>query len=541
MQENDISKEVRKYENNLVENQKNILKEKTKTFIAYINYFDKKINDQMTSDLKHFVESSAQIAQNVYRTNRNKSTIVAALRNVGFGNRKDNIFIMNTSGYVYQHFDKSLVHKNILHVKDMYGIEFVKDFNRIIRYEGGGFVGYSWYKPNLSRDVMYDKLSYIKKIGHSNLYIGAGFYLDEIYSKAKADILKYFQDNARFENGFFFLLDKHKNILFCPEDKVSSSLKEYAQDGFSINEGRIYYSQFYEKYGWYIVGVKDLDQSNVLLSQKRPKSKNLHSVKKDLMLLGIALIASMLLSLYLSYIIYKQFRSYEEQINDSHDKMMFRTKQALIGELFSMIAHQWRQPINKIASIVALIRAELHNDKIDKKELDKSYEEIEESIEYMSDTIEDFRTFYKPTTVLKVVNLKELINRSVTFLNNALQKKQVQVVQKLAEDIEIKLYRNEFLQVMLNLIKNAIDATDIAGVITLRLYRHGRRIIISVENSGEPISEEVMRKIFQPYFTTKKDSMGLGLYMTKIIVEKHMKGEILIERLQEGTKFLIIL
>ncbi len=542
MQENDISKEVQKYTQSYIQSQKDILKEKTTTLIKSISYYDQKITDQMTSDLKSFVKASANIADNIYHNTRSKKIMLSALKDVKLAPYRGNLFVMDTSGYVYQHFDKTLEHRNILHVKDMYDIAFVKDFNRLIRYEGEGFIGYSWYKPGYRRDMMYDKLAYVKKISCNSLYIGAGLYIDEVQDSVKEDILKFIGANAKFDNGFFFILDDHQNIVYCPEDHVSSSLKKYAKNGSFVQENEIFYSQYIEKYNWYIVGEKSLTNRALGVREGRyAQAHKIHNVKKDLMLLGIALVVSMFLSLYLSYIIYKRFRLYEEQINDSHEKMMFRTKQALIGELFSMIAHQWRQPINKIASIVALMRVELGDEKCTKKQLDNSCEEIEESIEYMSETIEDFRTFYKPTTVLKVVNLKELIERSVTFLNNALEKKDIQVIQKLTDDIEIKLYRNEFLQVMLNLIKNAIDATDQGGMITLRLYRHGKRIIIAVENSGTPISQEVMQKIFQPYFTTKKDSMGLGLYMTKIIVEKHMRGEILIERLSEGTKFLIIL
>jgi signal transduction histidine kinase len=264
------------------------------------------------------------------------------------------------------------------------------------------------------------------------------------------------------------------------------------------------------------------------------------TMKQNLLYLGLAWFISILLSLYLSMIIYKQIRSYEEQINQSNDKMMFQSKQALIGELFSMIAHQWRQPINKIASIVALIRFELENDKISKTEIDNSCEEIEDSIEFMSETIDDFRTFYKPTTSTKLVNLKTLITRSIFFLKSSIQKNDIKIIKQL-EDIEIELYRNEFLQVMLNLIKNAIDAVGSQGVVIIKLYKEVDKVIISVENSGKSIDKEVMKKIFEPYFTTKDESMGLGLYMTKIIVEKHMKGEIMVERLKDGTKFTIML
>ena len=542
IQQHDISQEVKIYEEMFIESQKNDLKERVDSVIKSIVFYDKKRNDEVMNDIKNMVRVSTKIADNLYRAHKGKEVIVAALRDIKLSDTMGHLFVMDTTGYVYWHYDSNLRNKNIRNVKDSNGLAFVKDFNRLVRYEKEGYISYSWYKPYGNKDMMYDQMVYLKKLAYKNMYIGAGYFLDELQNMIKREILEYLDTSVYLKNGFFFILDRDGDIVYCPEEKVSKALKQYAKTGFSVEEDQVVYSSYSRDYGWYLVGLRSLEHRKIDLAKvKYKKGQEVHNVKKNLLILGVGLLVSIILSLYLSYITYRGFKRYEEQINDSHDKMMFQTKQALIGELFSMIAHQWRQPINKIASIIVLMRAELHTKKVTKREIDKKCEEIEESIEYMSETIEDFRTFYKPTTAIKVVNLKELINRSVTFLNNAIARKDIKIVKKLADDIEFKLYRNEFLQVMLNLIKNAIDATDKGGTITLRLHRHGKKVIISVENTGVPISEEVMRKIYEPYFTTKKDSMGLGLYMTKIIVEKHMKGEILIEALPHGTKFIIII
>ncbi len=542
IQQHDISQEVKVYEQMFIESQKYDLKDRVDSVVKSIVFYDKKRNDEVMNDIKNLVKVSAKVADNLYRAHKGKDTIVSALRGIKLNDTMGHLFIMNTNGYVYWHYDRNLRHKNIRNIKDSNGLAFVNDFNRLVRYEKEGFISYSWYKPYGNRDMMYDQMVYLKKLVYKNMYIGAGYFLDDLQDMIKREILEYLDTSVYLKNGFFFILDRDGDIVYCPEEKVSKELKQYARTGLSIENDKIVYSVYSKDYGWYLVGLRSLEHRKINVAKlKYKKGQEIHNVKKNLLILGLGLLFSIVLSLYLSYITYSRFKRYEEQINDSHEKMMFQTKQALIGELFSMIAHQWRQPINKIASIVALMRAELHGEKITKEELDKHCEEIEESVEYMSETIEDFRTFYKPTTAIKVVNLKELINRSVTFLNNAIARKKIKIVKNLADDIEFKLYRNEFLQVMLNLLKNAIDATDEGGTITLRLYRHGKKVIIAVENTGVPISEEVMRRIYEPYFTTKKDSMGLGLYMTKIIVEKHMKGEILIERLPDGTKFIIII
>jgi len=158
----------------------------------------------------------------------------------------------------------------------------------------------------------------------------------------------------------------------------------------------------------------------------------------------------------------------------------------------------------------------------------------------MSETIDDFRTFYQPKAESEKVNLKELILKSIDFIDSAIQKKEIKVIKEL-ENIELKLYGNEFLQVIINLIKNAVDSMSKGGTIIIKLKKRENQIVISIKDNGVGIDKELITKVFDPYFTTKKDSMGLGLYMSKMIIERHLKGTIKIERLKKGTKFSIYL
>ncbi len=550
IQQDDMDKEVLNFEKSFVDIEKERLKEKVNSLTQYISYYDEKSSDKIKKDIRSIVNVSADIVNNIYRKYRGKlewkdiqKIILAALKDIKYADNYGHLFIINKKGYAYQHFDKNLERKVILDIEDDYGKKFVREFNEVIAQDGYGFVGYNWYKPNNYTNSMYYKISYIKKLNCYNWYIGAGAYIDEIQEFAKQDILKYLKSNALFTDGYFFIIDGNANPIFYPKNKEKLPLKQFTKIGSHVDGENMYHINYISNYNWYLVAARSLEHIGQDIDKKREKDigKREMNMQTNLLLLGLAWLISMLLSLYLSTIIYRQIRGYEKQINQSNDKMMFQSKQALIGELFSMIAHQWRQPINKIASIIALVRFELENDKISKEDLDKNFEEIEDSIEFMSETIDDFRTFYKPTTSTKLVNLKTLITRSIFFLKNSIQKHDIKVVTEL-EDIEMELYRNEFLQVMLNLIKNGIDAIGDQGVLIIKLYKHqGDKVIISVENSGKSIDKDVMKKIFEPYFTTKDDSMGLGLYMTKIIVEKHMKGEIVVEPLKDGTIFTIIL
>ncbi len=555
MQQNTLEFEVKNYKESLIKAQEEHLIQESLKVVDFIKYLDSRSNDLLKDRVVDFVNTHVDSVNNLCKRYRYalkrpflKKIILTSLKDLKTTDNFGHIFVISKKGYVYEHFDKKLEGKNILGIKDDFDKPFVKEFNKVIDEDKEGFVGYDWYKPGFSREIMLYNLSYVKKIECFDWYIGAALFIDEMQMITQNEISSFLRKNMQKKENDFFIMDKKTKLLFSSSDKGKIDLdneykKELLKEGVHKKEGRIYYTHFMKKYSWYMVFFKDISHIGEGLELRKivNPSQSDYDIEKSFMILAFAWFVTMLLSLYLSAIIYKQIKSYEEQINQSNEKMMFQSKQALIGELFSMIAHQWRQPINKIASIVALGRFELQsNEKISKSDVDKSYEEIEESIEFMSETIDDFRTFYKPTSTTKMINLKTLILRSIYFLNNSIQKHDIKVIKHL-EDIEMEIYRNEFLQVMLNLIKNAIDAIGTQGVIIIKLYHEGERVIISVENSGKPIDKEVASRIFEPYFTTKEDSMGLGLYMTKIIVEKHMKGEISVTRLQDGTRFTIML
>jgi len=157
----------------------------------------------------------------------------------------------------------------------------------------------------------------------------------------------------------------------------------------------------------------------------------------------------------------------------------------------------------------------------------------------MSETIDDFREFYQPKRDTSMQNLKLLIEKSVEFVSGYIKKKDLEVTISL-DEIYYELYPNEFLQVMINLIKNSVDASKEGGKIHIELTKRKKDIIICVEDNGKGISDENIKKIFSAYFTTKDNSMGLGLYMSKIIVEQHMGGSLHVKRLAKGTMFYIL-
>jgi signal transduction histidine kinase len=548
-QHNEVEHELKKYEKTLMDAQKDTLQEKVENLTQFIHYYDGRSSEKIKEDVKNIVNVTADMANNLYAENYQnisetslKSLIKSALRKIKFEGDIGYLFLLDLEGNALVHADKQVVGMNILNIQDVKGKYILKEFNKVLKSKGEGFVDYYWYIVSEDKKEMHYKISYVKLLDCYNWYIGAGEYLKYMTKFVQKDILQYIQVNATFKNGYFFITNKEGQFIFYPQNKREKKTNIIHNIGFSKNMNQISYTQYVEEYGWYVTATKDLKEIQSSIESKKVASATqaATSIKTNLYLLLLSWVVSLLLSLYLSTVINRMLKKYEERLTSANDKLVFQSRQALIGELFSMIAHQWRQPINKIASILALLRFGLPAKKMSHKEIDLKCQEIEESVEFMSETIDDFRTFYQPKEESEKVNIKILIEKSIDFLEAAIRKKDITVVKEL-EDIEFELYGNEFVQVMINLIKNAVDALDTRGRIEIKLLRNEECIVISVADNGKGIDDVFLEKVFDPYFTTKEDSMGLGLYMTKMIVEKHMKGKIEVEKISFGMKFIILL
>ena len=528
--------------------EKERLKEKLKNMVDFINYYDNQSSDKIKQDVKHIVSVTVNMANNLYKKYRDtknedeiKQMILSALDEMKFEGNMGYLFVLDLDGNVMLHIDKKLQGTNILNIQDTHGKYIIKKFNKVLKKDGEGFVDYYWYITTDNKNTMHYKISFVKMLKCYDWYIGAGEYLKYMKKFVQKDILEYVRSNARFYNGNFFIFDKYEKIVFHPDKDISINLNSYKDIGLHIDNNELSYTKYIDEYGWYVVATRSLEdiKKTIEIRSKESDKKQQSDTKTNFYLLAISWIISLLLSLYLSNIINRLLQNYKDQIHESNEQLIFQSRQALIGELFSMIAHQWRQPVNKIASILALLRYDLVSNAPSHKDIDQKCEDIENSIEFMSETIDDFRTFYKPKEHTEVVNLKELIEQSLIFMEAAINKKDIKIVTDLTE-ARYRLYANEFLQVMLNLIKNAIDAIDERGFIKITLKNEkNKKTIITVEDDGKGIEDKNISKLFDPYFTTKKESMGLGLYMTKMIVEKHMGGNISVKKLKNGTIFTI--
>ena len=225
---------------------------------------------------------------------------------------------------------------------------------------------------------------------------------------------------------------------------------------------------------------------------------------------------------YFNLIKEEQFQQLQEQ-----------SKMAQMGEMLESIAHQWRQPLSVITTTATGIQVQREFGDKSEELLNNSLDNIVDSANHLSDTINDFRSFYKKDITPSFFSLKEVIDKSISLLISQLKNRNIEIIKEI-EDVQILGYKNEIIQVFMNLFKNAIDELEKLGdqkrLIILDMKKENNLIVLSVQDNAGGVSENIIDKVFDNHFTTKedKDGTGIGLYMSKLMIEKS-NGDIKVE------------
>jgi PAS domain S-box-containing protein len=232
---------------------------------------------------------------------------------------------------------------------------------------------------------------------------------------------------------------------------------------------------------------------------------------------------------------------------EQYEIMCHQSRLAAMGEMIDSIAHQWRQPLNGLGIIVQGLRHLSSQENFDFELLKEIETEIMEKITFMSQTIDDFSTFFRITKKKEKFNILTNINDAIRLIDVQLKASQIKINinSKENNNLEVFGFANEFRQVMLNMIHNAMTAITQTkqhkGQISILLQADIEKITISIQDNGGGIKDKYLNKIFDPYFTTKDKGSGIGLYMSKVIIEHHMNGRLNVKNTHDGVQFTIIL
>lgn len=249
---------------------------------------------------------------------------------------------------------------------------------------------------------------------------------------------------------------------------------------------------------------------------------------------------------YLNENLQKEVERHLEKIREQDQILVQQSKMALMGEMMSAISHQWRQPLNALALEIQDVREAYEFGELDKAYIDRNIKKSMEKINFLSDTINNFRDYFKPQAEKEKFMVSDALKEAGTIIEEELKHHRIRLDMS-GGDFEIDGFNKNLSQVFLNMLTNAKDAIDekkvdnpsYDGRISIRVDAEKREVVF--EDNGGGVPEDIIDKIFNPYFSTKfaSQGIGIGLYMSKMIVEKHHGGHLLVENGKEGARFVI--
>jgi len=245
-------------------------------------------------------------------------------------------------------------------------------------------------------------------------------------------------------------------------------------------------------------------------------------------------------------------REVQEELekNRQKDLLLFQqSKYASMGEMISNIAHQWRQPLNVLSMLFQKIDRMHKNKQLDDVTMQNTSLQAIDTIEHMSQTIDSFRNHFKPNREKGFFNLSCVINESILLIKPSFDALGIKLETMSESPLEIYGFAEDFKQVLINLLNNAKDAvlskniTNGEVFIDIKALSDNSAIYIAVNDNGGGIEDIYIDKIFEPYFTTKHKAQGtgIGLYMSKRIIEEHFSGFITAHSTKENTSFTILI
>ncbi len=228
------------------------------------------------------------------------------------------------------------------------------------------------------------------------------------------------------------------------------------------------------------------------------------------------------------------------------DQMLIQqSRLAAMGEMINNIAHQWRQPLNNIGLIIQNLQISFDSGTISREEMESEIGKAMSVIMHMSRTIDDFRNFFREDKEKQSFYVNRAVNRALEFVSAALWNRGIQVEIEAEQEIAVTGYPSEYAQVLLNIINNASEVCAERCIvnprIVIRITRENERSLVCIRDNCGGIPDDIMPKIFDPYFTTRDPDKGsgIGLYMSKVIVEQNMGGRLTARNVDGGAEFSI--
>ncbi len=411
-----------------------------------------------------------------------------------------------------------------------------------------------WTGPYYDKDIKINVLSYSKAIYVGDFFVGiAG---SDVTTEDTTDII---QQMHPYDNGYAFLLNSDMEFIIRPDSVQGKTLQEVIPESYESVASQLMQKPngdlIMEVDGLqYITGFARLNNGWILgISQLRQNAFSpIYSLNQVLLAQGV--IISLLIVLFSTFFSISFSRpinlrqsTLEAQNREKDILLIYQSRQAKIGEMVGNIAHQWKQPLNSINLVLVNIMDAYHYGDLDEKSLSKSIRKVEDIISNMSDTIGDFTGFLKPPKKKDHFDVHDSMTMALSLMEESLQKHSIKVNYHKEESCMAYGYANEFSHVLFNIIGNARDAILAENLpvkqIDIIVRYEGQSLFIQMVNRYCRIDEKILALVFDPYFTTKeeKGGTGIGLYISKVIIEQRMNGKIWLQNIQDGVSCAISL
>jgi two-component system, NtrC family, sensor kinase len=577
----ELNRDIKRLEQNYLSQNKAQVKNLVDKFYKLIELETQVEKENFNNEIKKEIYHAHSLATAIYNENIKKSnyskeetieSIKSALRAIRF-NENGYLFIfeMNGKNILNSEF-ANIENKNLWEYQDSKGKFIFKDMNKLLSNANEGY--YDWYwKKNKNDEKEYSKIGFLKRFEPYDLYIGTGYYEDDYEKKAKLSILKKINSFALNDSENIFIYDLNGLCLIHPKKELIGTnrysvknedgkynvkdnidfIKEN-KEGFveynstvKLNESlksnyKISFLKLNENWGWMIGSSFYLEQLYDDIEQRKLdliSDTNLLNQTR-ITIISLITIIILIISLSLSKVINNIFNRYKLRIDDEMKQAMEKerlliqqSKMATMGEMIGSIAHQWKQPLSVILMSNGVLKLNREiKDFSTEAEIDDSIKNIDNSVHNLSQTIDDFRNFFNPNKEKVIFNILEAFEDTFKLINSQFKNNNIEIIKDI-KDVEILGFKNELLQVLINLLKNSKEILSIKSnlerkLIFINVDKIENEVIIKIKDNGNGISNDNIDKIFEAYFTTKEKEggTGIGLYICKQIIEHSMKGKI---------------
>jgi len=543
---------------------------KINQLILLFEYTNNRVEPEIKKELKSKVDIAYNIAHEIdtkYKKKKKlaKQRVKDALYELVSDNEYDTIFITDYRANAIL-LGSHLEDENIAHYLDKDSRSIVYEEIQKVRRHGEGFI--SSIRNSGDKEIIY-----VKNLDLYNWYIGSSMLVKSKRERVEAKLLEMIKSMPVDKSEFVGVYQDGEKLYQSNDAKIFiNGLNEDGQWHKHQVKDYYFYSRYFKEFNWTLVYGFDTTMmsksaQNKHLELKKMLAKELDFIQK--VSAGIILFIT-LLSLLFSLKINKIFKNYQkevesrekelEQLNNSlfvrvdqevkshreKEKMLTQSaKMAEMGDMLSMIAHQWRQPLNQASYVLMNIESAYEYNELTKEYLESKIKEGNELLEFMSMTIDDFKNYFAPDKSKELVSVDELIKTAISLIKKTLESDGIEIMYALKSTTHVLIYKNEFIQVVLNLLKNSKDVFKEKEIldpkITIRTYEQDSMLVIEFIDNGEGVDSEIIEKVFDPYFSTKesKNGTGLGLYMSKMIIEGHLNATIKVENRDDGACFTI--